>query len=526
MYKSQEYKQAKDKLDQKFKKKWSNIIEKYSNVQDEGDIVDLKNIEIVQDNGHLRSIRTNSSIHSVYYSDEEEGDSNDKILEGGGIIIQHNNNMVTPTKQTQNLRQFKQRKNQIYGPESKIISTSDNPLSKTFRETQSTERSIYFSQRRNRNYSDDEYLKNYQKLFHNEDDYGVSSGTYSTDDFTMSPTANKLSRQPRKPDDNRILQRIKLMKNTYTAFDEDLFEIDNNFTDSAFEKLGYFEENESEEENGDISDDEIGREDDRSDDNQLGNPEVEPQTHFEVRHDRLNNLGNTSIDNEEQILSSSYPIQNIATKKFPKTNYENSHNKHPISDSESDGESKNHKSYLIASASDDNEEGYCGSSEHENLEKRSLNVNGALEHEKAIVELGTSEQDNKKTTGKNFEVDNDKNQDFYSDAIKKRIKVNDDLEEYEYINLESEYSDDGVEQSDDEQFHIIDINEETEASDNIVKHDNIILVHDKKVKSLFTDKRKPVFDLLSEQYQDIEEMFNDDTVIKYIRTSPTKKLKY
>ncbi|OXB44079.1 hypothetical protein B1J92_I03850g [Nakaseomyces glabratus] len=44
--------------DQRMKTVWSNIIDKYSNVVDEGDVIDLQSGEIITDNGHIRNLNT------------------------------------------------------------------------------------------------------------------------------------------------------------------------------------------------------------------------------------------------------------------------------------------------------------------------------------------------------------------------------------------------------------------------------------------------------------------------------------
>ncbi|SSD59258.1 uncharacterized protein SCODWIG_01019 [Saccharomycodes ludwigii] len=47
--------------DENMKKAWLDIISKYENVADQGDVIDLHTGEIIEDNGHLRSLKSNKS---------------------------------------------------------------------------------------------------------------------------------------------------------------------------------------------------------------------------------------------------------------------------------------------------------------------------------------------------------------------------------------------------------------------------------------------------------------------------------
>lgn len=49
------------RADENMKQVWTRIIEKYENLKDQGDIVDLQTGEIIEDNGHLRNLDTGSS---------------------------------------------------------------------------------------------------------------------------------------------------------------------------------------------------------------------------------------------------------------------------------------------------------------------------------------------------------------------------------------------------------------------------------------------------------------------------------
>lgn len=54
------------KADESMKNVWSSIIAKYESMEDQGDIVDLRTGEILEDNGHLRGISQQpSSDHEV-----------------------------------------------------------------------------------------------------------------------------------------------------------------------------------------------------------------------------------------------------------------------------------------------------------------------------------------------------------------------------------------------------------------------------------------------------------------------------
>ncbi|CDO95569.1 unnamed protein product [Kluyveromyces dobzhanskii CBS 2104] len=49
------------KADENMKEVWSQIIQKYENIEDQGDVVDLQTGEIIEDNGHLRSLGSEAS---------------------------------------------------------------------------------------------------------------------------------------------------------------------------------------------------------------------------------------------------------------------------------------------------------------------------------------------------------------------------------------------------------------------------------------------------------------------------------
>lgn len=53
--------------DQKMKQVWSSIIDKYANVEDQGDIVDLHTGEIVTDNGHVRNLNVKETESKTRY---------------------------------------------------------------------------------------------------------------------------------------------------------------------------------------------------------------------------------------------------------------------------------------------------------------------------------------------------------------------------------------------------------------------------------------------------------------------------
>lgn len=78
------------RADENMKKVWSNIISKYESIEDQGDLVDLKTGEIVEDNGHIKTLTANNTTKDkrtkytsvlrdiIDISDEEDGDKNDK----------------------------------------------------------------------------------------------------------------------------------------------------------------------------------------------------------------------------------------------------------------------------------------------------------------------------------------------------------------------------------------------------------------------------------------------------------------
>ncbi|CCF56405.1 hypothetical protein KAFR_0B01070 [Kazachstania africana CBS 2517] len=50
------------KADETMKTVWNNIIDKYENLDDQGDLIDLQKGEILEDNGHIRNLGQNGSI--------------------------------------------------------------------------------------------------------------------------------------------------------------------------------------------------------------------------------------------------------------------------------------------------------------------------------------------------------------------------------------------------------------------------------------------------------------------------------
>nr|2L5A_A Chain A, Histone H3-like centromeric protein CSE4, Protein SCM3, Histone H4 [Saccharomyces cerevisiae] len=72
--------------DENMRKVWSNIISKYESIEEQGDLVDLKTGEIVEDNGHIKTLTANNSTKDkrtkytsvlrdiIDISDEEDGD--------------------------------------------------------------------------------------------------------------------------------------------------------------------------------------------------------------------------------------------------------------------------------------------------------------------------------------------------------------------------------------------------------------------------------------------------------------------
>ncbi|AET41359.1 Scm3p Ecym_8063 [Eremothecium cymbalariae DBVPG len=53
------------RADENMKQAWADIIEKYESVEDQGDVVDLQTGEIVEDNGHIRSIQSFGSVRDT-----------------------------------------------------------------------------------------------------------------------------------------------------------------------------------------------------------------------------------------------------------------------------------------------------------------------------------------------------------------------------------------------------------------------------------------------------------------------------
>lgn len=76
--------------DENMRKVWSNIISKYESIEEQGDLVDLKTGEIVEDNGHIKTLTANNSTKDkrtkytsvlrdiIDISDEEDGNKNDE----------------------------------------------------------------------------------------------------------------------------------------------------------------------------------------------------------------------------------------------------------------------------------------------------------------------------------------------------------------------------------------------------------------------------------------------------------------
>lgn len=56
------------KADENMKQVWSKIIQKYENVEDQGDLIDLRTGEIVEDNGHLRGLSATTVNTTKYVS--------------------------------------------------------------------------------------------------------------------------------------------------------------------------------------------------------------------------------------------------------------------------------------------------------------------------------------------------------------------------------------------------------------------------------------------------------------------------
>lgn len=58
------------RADENMKQVWNQIIKKYENMQDQGDVLDLRTGEIVEDNGHLRSMKHEISDDATVMHDE------------------------------------------------------------------------------------------------------------------------------------------------------------------------------------------------------------------------------------------------------------------------------------------------------------------------------------------------------------------------------------------------------------------------------------------------------------------------
>lgn len=56
------------KADENMKQVWSKIIQKYENIEDQGDLIDLRTGEIVEDNGHLRGLSATTMNTTKYVS--------------------------------------------------------------------------------------------------------------------------------------------------------------------------------------------------------------------------------------------------------------------------------------------------------------------------------------------------------------------------------------------------------------------------------------------------------------------------
>ncbi|EJS44419.1 scm3p [Saccharomyces arboricola H-6] len=76
--------------DETMKEVWSNIISKYESLEDQGDLVDLKTGEIIEDNGHIKKLTANSTTNDkktrytsvlrdiIDISDYEDGSKDDE----------------------------------------------------------------------------------------------------------------------------------------------------------------------------------------------------------------------------------------------------------------------------------------------------------------------------------------------------------------------------------------------------------------------------------------------------------------
>ncbi|QEU59017.1 Scm3 [Kluyveromyces lactis] len=60
------------KADENMKRVWSQIIQKYESIDNQGDIIDLQTGEVIEDNGHLRNL---SNEKSVLHSSLPDGSS-------------------------------------------------------------------------------------------------------------------------------------------------------------------------------------------------------------------------------------------------------------------------------------------------------------------------------------------------------------------------------------------------------------------------------------------------------------------
>ncbi|KAL3232896.1 Protein SCM3 [Nakaseomyces bracarensis] len=76
--------------DEKMKQVWTNIIEKYENVEDQGDVVNLHTGEIVTDNGHVRNLnakeiesktRYDSVVKDLLYNEGRDGENHEEKVE-------------------------------------------------------------------------------------------------------------------------------------------------------------------------------------------------------------------------------------------------------------------------------------------------------------------------------------------------------------------------------------------------------------------------------------------------------------
>lgn len=96
------------KADETMRDVWNKIIEKYENVVDQGDILNLQTGEIIEDHGHLRGENTElfsvehtttsykASINDILYQEEEEKEEKEKEKGGKG----KNNNIIANSKKS------------------------------------------------------------------------------------------------------------------------------------------------------------------------------------------------------------------------------------------------------------------------------------------------------------------------------------------------------------------------------------------------------------------------------------------